>query len=62
MEQVLTELEKGVFVYIDEVQLEVLKNKSGFLSRETYPEFYEDLALENELGRFLIFRFLKLNK
>jgi len=54
----MTPLEDGIKVKIDEIQLELLKEKQGFLSREAYPEKYEDISLENEQGRFLFFRFI----
>lgn len=59
MEKVLTDLEKGIFVKIDPIQLEFLKNKQGFLEKENYPEFYKEISIENEVGRFLFFRFIE---
>jgi hypothetical protein len=58
----LTELEKGIFVTIDPIQLEFLKQKKGFLSKENYPDSYKDICCENEIGRFLMFRFLEEKK
>ncbi len=58
MECNMTPLEKGVFVYIDEIQLELLKEKKGFLSVESYPDEYKKLKVKNEVGRFLFFRFI----
>jgi len=54
----LTELEKGIIVKIDSIQLEFLKNKKGFLSYEAYPEEYKEIAVYAEVGRFLFFRFI----
>lgn len=54
----LTKLEKGIRVKINPQELERLKKEhNGFLDRIYYPEDYEDIAEEGELGRFLIFRF-----
>lgn len=59
MERSLTDLETGIFCYIDTIQLELLKEKRGFLGREHYPDFYKEISVENEVGRFLFFRFIE---
>lgn len=59
IERPITQLEEGIFVTIDNNNLEKLKKRSGFLSKDDYPDFYKELAGENEVGRFLIFRLLK---
>jgi hypothetical protein len=61
MERSLTDLEKGIFCYIDAIQLELLREKKGFLERENYPDFYKEISVENEVGRFLFFRFMEIN-
>lgn len=61
MERELTELEKGIIVKISQFELNFLKNKKGFLSRKAYPEQYEKIALNGEIGRFLFFRFIEEN-
>ncbi len=53
-----TELEIGIHVHIDDDNLDKLKKKPGYLSREAYPDLYKEIALEDEVGRFLIFRFI----
>lgn len=55
----LTEFDKGIFVKIDPTQLELLKCRSGFLSKENYPDHWKVIAVENEVGRFLDFRLIK---
>jgi len=58
-----TFLETGIKVYISKEELELLKNgKPGFLDRECYPEFYKEIAFDEEIGRFLIFRFFPLKE
>ncbi len=59
MKDNLTPLERGIFVKIDEIQLELLKQKPGFMSKEAYPEKYTEICVKDEIGRFLFFRFLK---
>lgn len=54
-----TFLEKGIFVTIDEENLSKLKLLKGFLSRENYIHVYEELAKENEIGRYQFLRILK---
>lgn len=54
----LTELERGIFVKIDCIQLEFLKVKRGFLDYENYPDKYKEIAIENEVGRFMFLRFI----
>lgn len=55
----LTKLEEGIWVKIKSQELEKLKEiHIGFLSRNAYPDFYEEIANENEIGRFQIFRFI----
>lgn len=58
----LTKLEKGILVEINHFELSVLKNEKGFLSREAYHERYEEIALKNEVGRYMIFRILTKNE
>lgn len=61
MTRELTELEKGILVYISQENLEKVKKyygSSGFLPTEYYPEQYKEFLLENEVGRFLMFRFI----
>jgi hypothetical protein len=53
-----TELEKGIVVTISPFEFASLKNKTGFLPFETYPTKYKEMALKNEVGRFLFFRFI----
>lgn len=60
-ERKLTELESGVVVYVDEIYHEKLKSLNGFLYLKYYPENYADIALEGEIGRFLMFRFVTRN-
>lgn len=57
----LTKLEKGIIVNISKEEFEKLKNEKGFLSKENYPKSYQEIALGNEVGRFLLFRFLLEN-
>lgn len=54
----LTDLERGIFVYINPTQLSLLKNKQGFIDKENYPDKYKEISLQNEVGRYLFFRFL----
>jgi hypothetical protein len=54
----LTELEKGIVVYIDSEELERLKTKKGFLEYTNYPDEYKEISKYAEVGRFLIFRFI----
>lgn len=58
MEREPTELEKGIIVKIDPIQLEILKKKSGFLNYENYFDSFKEIAIPGEVGRFLIFRFV----
>ena len=58
-----TKLSVGIFVRIDDENLSKLMTEhAGFLSREAYPDFYEEIAVEDEVGRFNVFRFLKMEK
>ena len=54
----MTPLETGIKVKIDEIQLELLRKKKGFLSYEAYPDRYKEISLYGEVGRFLFFRFI----
>jgi hypothetical protein len=54
-----TFLEKGIFVTINEENLTRLKHLRGFLARENYIDVYEELAKENEVGRYQFLRILK---
>jgi hypothetical protein len=58
-ERLLTDLEIGIHVKISPDELKKLREKSGFLSREAYIPSYEEISLENEVGRFLFFRFFE---
>jgi hypothetical protein len=58
MKESATELQKGIFVTINLYELEKLEVKDGYLPRDAYPDKYKEIALENEIGRFLFFRFL----
>lgn len=53
--------ERGVFVRIDAIEWERIKDRRpiGFLLREAYPPVYEDIAEDNEIGRLDIFRFIE---
>lgn len=53
-----TKLEEGIFVKINKVQLQKLKEEQGFLEKEYYPDSYKKIALDNEIGRYRLFRFL----
>ncbi len=60
MDRELTFLERGVFVKITQNELEKIENLTkGFLPRSAYPEKYEKIAHEKEVGRFHIFRFIQ---
>lgn len=60
MERELTDLEKGILVYIDPSQYERLKVRSGFLPVDSYPEFYKNISIHGELGRFMFFRLISM--
>jgi hypothetical protein len=51
-------LEQGIFVYIDLDELSKLEEKDGYLPRDAYIPSHKEMARENEVGRFLFFRFL----
>lgn len=59
MERDLTKLETGIFVKIDPIQLALLEQKKGYLSKEFYPEKYGEICVDGEVGRFLIFRIIE---
>ena len=52
----LTTLERGIKVKISYDEFQRLKVSSGFLDRKNYPEPYELIAEENELGRYMMLR------
>lgn len=58
MKEGLTFLQEGIKVKIDNENFEKLKNYKGFLSRKNYFDSYEEISLKNEVGRFLVFRFM----
>jgi len=41
----MTPLEDGIKVKIDDIQLQLLKKKKGFLSYESYPDEYKEISL-----------------
>jgi len=49
----------SIFVKIDSIQYEFLKNKIGFLHIKNYPDEWKEICVNGELGRFLFFRFIK---
>jgi hypothetical protein len=57
----MSTLEEGIIVNITKEEAEKLYKhfaNKGFLSLEAYPDSYKDIALPNEIGRFMLFRFL----
>ena len=57
----MTELDEGITVFISQSELDRLKKRKGFLEIENYPDFWKYTLKENEVGRFLIFRFIMIN-
>lgn len=59
-----TDFQRGIIVFIDKDEFDLnVRQKSGFLHTEYYPEDFTKLMLPGELGRFLMFRFfLKENQ
>ena len=57
-----TFLERGIKVQINQNELDLLvkandeRKVMGFLCKEFYPDEYKEMTLENEVGRFNIFR------
>jgi hypothetical protein len=56
----LTKLEKGIKVFIKQEEYKWIEEvlKKGWLSYENYPDTYKEIALPDEVGRFLVFRFI----
>ena len=54
----MTPLTKGIKVYINKDEFDLLKDKPGFLSCDNYPDEYKEIEEKGELGRFLFFRFI----
>ena len=50
---------KKIFVKIDEENIEKVKDRPGFMSRDHYPDFHEKDSHPDEIGSFLDFRFIK---
>ncbi len=69
MSKELSPMKMGIHVFISDDQFELVKERQrGLLTCEHYPEDYEELRKQEELngkielGRFLNFRFFRLEK